>query len=64
MNTQEKEYTGTYKVYKIFRVSRRREILERGLTREEAMRVVARYPDSSRSMVVFDKQFSADKFYK
>lgn len=64
MNTQEKEYTGTYKVYKIFRVSRRREILETGLTREEAMRVVARYPDSSRSMVVFDKQFSADKYYK
>lgn len=64
MNTQEKEYTGTYKVYKIFRVSRRREILETGLTREEAMRVVARYPDSSRSMVVFDKQFTADKYYK
>ena len=64
MNTQEKEYIGTYKVYKIFRVSRRREILETGLTREEAMRVVARYPDSSRSMVVFDKQFTADKYYK
>lgn len=59
----EKKYIGTYKVYKIFRVSRRREIIETGLTRDEAMRVVARYPDSSRSMVVFDKQFSAEKFY-
>ena len=45
-----------YKVVKIFRVSRRREILERNLTREEAMRVVNRYPDSNRSMVVFMKQ--------
>jgi hypothetical protein len=45
-----------YKVVKIFRVSRRREILERNLTREEAIRVVNRYPDSNRSMVVFTKQ--------
>lgn len=45
-----------YKVVKIFRVSGRRKILERNLTREEAMRVVNRYPDSTRSMVVFYKQ--------
>jgi hypothetical protein len=45
-----------YKVVKIFRKSRRREILERNLTREEAKRVVNRYPDSSRSMVVFERQ--------
>lgn len=45
-----------YKVVKIMRKSRRREILERNLTREEAIRVVNRYPDSSRSMVVFMKQ--------
>ena len=45
-----------YKVVKIFRVSRRQEVLERNLTREEAKRVVNRYPDSSRSMVVFMKQ--------
>jgi len=45
-----------YKVVKIFRVSRRRQVLERNLTRDEAMRVVNRYPDSSRSMVVFYKQ--------
>ena len=58
-----KEYIGTYKVYKVFKVSRRREIIETGLTREEAMRVVARYPDSTSSMVIFSKQFTADKFY-
>lgn len=45
-----------YKVVKIMRVSGRRQILERNLTRDEAKRVVNRYPDSSRSMVVFYKQ--------
>lgn len=45
-----------YKVVKIFKKSRRKEILERNLTREQAIRVVNRYPDSSRSMVVFTKQ--------
>ena len=42
-----------YKVLKIFRKSGRREILAKGLTREEAMRVVNSYPNSTRSMVVF-----------
>jgi len=63
MNT-EKEYIGTYKVVKIFRHSHRRQILERGLTRDEAKQVVNRYPDSSRSMFVFMKQFTSDKYYK
>ena len=45
-----------YKVVKVFRVSRRQEVLERNLTREQAMRVVNRYPDSSRSIVVFERQ--------
>ena len=57
-------YIGTYKVYKIFRKSRRREILARGLTREEAKSMVMRYKDSSSSMVVFDKQFTSSKYYK
>ena len=57
-------YTGTYKVYKIFRKSNRREVIQRGLTREEAKTIVNRYPDRSGSMVVFDKQFTADKYYK
>ena len=57
-------YIGTYKVYKIFRKSRRREILARGLTREEANIMVMRYKDSSSSMVVFNKQFTSSKYYK
>ena len=63
MNQDEKQYIGTYKVVKIFRVSNRRQVLRRGLTREEAKRVVNSYPDSNRSMVVFMKQFTSDKYY-
>ena len=58
------EYIGTYKVYKVFRKSGRREIIRTGLTREEAKRLVNSYPDKNTSMVVFDKQFTADKYYK
>jgi len=58
------EYIGTYKVYKVFRKSNRKQIIERGLTREQAKRVVNSFPDSNTSMVVFDKQFSAKKYYK
>jgi len=57
-------YTGTYKVVKIFQKSHRRQVLERNLTREEAKRVVNRYPDKSRSMVVFIKQYTAAKYFK
>jgi hypothetical protein len=57
-------YTGTYKVYKVFKTSRRKQIIQKGLTRDEAKRLVNTFPDSSRSMVVFDKQFSADKYFK
>jgi len=45
-----------YKVVKFFRVSGRREILRRGLTIDEAKRVVNNYPDSNRSLVGFEKQ--------
>jgi len=58
------EYIGTYKVYKVFKKSRRKEVIERGLTREEAKRLVDSFPSNNNSMVVFDKQFSADKYYK
>lgn len=57
-------YTGTYKVVKLFRVSRRRQVIRRGLTREEARRLVNTYPDSSSSMVVFCKQFTSAKYYR
>ena len=63
-NTDNKIYIGTYKVVKIFRVSQRRNTLRRGLTLDEAKRVVNSYPNSNRSMVVFYKQFTADKYYK
>jgi len=52
-NTME---TQKYKVVKIMRVSNRRQVLERNLTEAEAQRVVSRYPNSSRSMVVYFKQ--------
>lgn len=57
------KYIGTYKVFRIFRKSGRRRIIERGLTREEAKRVVKSFPSSNTSMVCFDKQFTADKYY-
>lgn len=63
MQTTEKTYTGTYKVYKIFRVSNRRQIIRRGLTIEEAKRLVNSYPNSTRSMVVFSKQFTSEKYF-
>ena len=58
-----KTYIGTYKVYKVFRKSGRREVIRRGLTRDEAIRLVNSYKDSNSHMVVFDKQFTADKYY-
>lgn len=61
--TTGKTYIGTYKVVKFFRVSMRRQILERGLALEEAKRVVNRHPDSNRSLVGFTKQFTAEKYY-
>jgi len=62
-NNKEKTYAGTYKVYKVFRQSRRREILYKGLTRERAIEIVNSYPNSNSSMIVFDKQFYADKYF-
>lgn len=62
MNT-EKKYIGSYKVYKVFRTSGRREILKRNLTREEAVKLTGSYPNKKNSMVVFNKQFTADKYY-
>lgn len=63
-NNDNKTYIGTYNVVKIFRVSQRRQTLRRGLSLDEAKRAVNSYPDSNRSMVVFNKQFTADKYYK
>lgn len=59
----EKQYTGTYKVIKLFRKSRRREVIQRGLTIEEAKKVVNRYKSSNTSMVIFTKQYWSDKYF-
>ena len=56
-------YIGTYKVYKVFKKSQRRQILESGLTRSQAIRLVNSYPDKNSSMVVFEKQFTSSKYY-
>jgi len=45
-----------FKVVRIGRKSSRRTIIERNLTESEAQRCVARFPDSSRSMVVYFRQ--------
>jgi hypothetical protein len=58
-----KEYVGTYKVYRVYRKSCKRVIIERGLTRDQAKKMVNSFPDSNGSIVVFDKQFTADKYY-
>lgn len=55
LHIQKKE-TKLYKVVKVFRVSQRRQILERDLTEAEAQRVVKGYPNSSRSMVIYTAQ--------
>ena len=54
MNTQSTPQL--FKVVKIMRVSNRRQVLERSLTEPEAQRVVARFPNSNRSMVVYFRQ--------
>lgn len=59
----EKTYIGTYKVVKIFRKSNRKKVIKRSLTRDEAKRLVNSFPNSERSIVVFIKQFTADKYY-
>ena len=63
MDNSEKTYIGPYKVTKYFRVSGKRKVLARGLTREEAMTMVQSFPSSNNWLVGFDKQFTADKHY-
>ncbi len=61
---KDKIYIGTYKVVKVFRKSERRKILRKGLTIDEAKRVVNSYPDSNNHMVVFMKQYTAEKYFQ
>ena len=56
-------YIGTYKVVKLFRKSNRRHVLHINLTREGAMKIVNSCPSNKHHMVVFVKQFWADKWF-
>jgi len=58
-----KKYIGTYKVLKVFKKSHRRQIIRTGLTEKEAQRLAQSYPDSNISMVIYTKQFNADKYF-
>ena len=60
---ENKKYIGTYKVFKVYRKSHRREILARGLSLEEAQNMCQSFPDNNTSMVCFEKQFSAKKYF-
>jgi hypothetical protein len=57
-------YIGTYKVVKHYRKSLRNEVIRRGLTREEAKQLVNSYPDSNQHIVIFQKQFTAKKYFQ
>lgn len=61
---EEREYIGPYKVTKVFFKSARRVVIERGLTKEQAMRLCKSYPNSMSHHVGFNKQFSSDKYFK
>jgi hypothetical protein len=61
--SERKTYIGSYKVVKIFRVSRRREVIRRNLNEEQAQQLVRSYPYNDRHMVVYFKQFYTDKYF-
>lgn len=60
---KEKQYIGPYKVVKVFRGSSRKEVLCRNLSREQAIQMTESFPSNSKTMVVFYKQYSADKYF-
>jgi len=45
-----------YKVYRVYRNSCRKKVIEKNLTIEEARRLVNSFADNEKSMVVFTKQ--------
>jgi len=45
-----------YKVFKVFRKSGRKTILQRNLTKDQARIMVNSFPDSQKSMVCFTEQ--------
>jgi len=45
-----------YKVFKVGRISQRRQIIRKNLSLQDAQSLVNRYPDSNRSMVCYTRQ--------
>ena len=45
-----------FKVYRVYRNSARRAVIEKNLTREQAQRLVQSFPNNEKSMVVFTQQ--------
>ena len=45
-----------YKVFKVYRKSRRKIILQRNLTIDDAKKIVNAFPNSEKSMVCFTEQ--------
>ena len=62
MDNSDKKYIGTYKVIRFYK-SGKKQILEKGLTREQAIRATKNYESTKSSFVGFDKQFTADKYF-
>jgi len=48
--------TKKYKVFKVYRKSGRKIVLQRDLTRDDAKKIVNSFPDSQKSMVCFTEQ--------
>ena len=45
-----------YKVFKVGRISQRRQIIRKNLSEQDAQSLVTRYPNSTRSMVCYTRQ--------
>jgi hypothetical protein len=54
--THENPFSRIYFVSKITKGSGNRKIIEKNLTRDEAIKIVSSFPDSTKTMYVFDKQ--------
>ena len=63
MSNENKTYIGTYKVIRFYK-SGRKVLIEKGLTREQAIKRTQDFESTKTSFVGFDKQFTADKYFK
>jgi len=55
-NTNVMEDKDLYRVLRVYRNTGRRQVIERNLTRDQAIRLVNSFPNNDKSMVVFTKQ--------